>query len=160
MMLALAPTALAAANPYPPAPRLVVSTDQGVYGPNVRAIITVRGCIPNQPCQLTIYPPGVGRGRAAPIAADRATTLTVQCDASGGASVVIITPNRFGVYIVEARRPDGLTAETQFTVAAVPATGGNTEWPLRAALIALAAGAVLLAVAGIRRRDRSVAPTA
>lgn len=159
-MLALAPTALAAANPYPPGIRLIVTTDRGVYSPNARAALIARGCIARQACVFTVFPPGVGRGRAVPIAADRATTLPAVADDSGNATVVITTPRRLGVYIVEVRRPDGLTAETQFTVAAVPATGGNTEWPLRAALIALAAGAVLLAVAGIRRRDRSVAPTA
>lgn len=164
MLVALVPLAgvseASRSNPYPPGIRLIVSADQGLYSPRARAVLTAQGCIARQACVFTIFPPGVGRGRAVPIAGDRATTLTATADDAGTAVVVITTPDRLGSYLVEARRPDGLTAETRFTVARIPATGSNNEWPIRAGLIAIAAGAALLLVAGWRRRERPATPAA
>lgn len=136
-----------AAPVYPPgAP--IVTVDNSSPAPGAKITLTAQGFCPGSIVNFSIGGISVGSATA---------------DASGKATLPTTAPGKAGTYVVIASSSAGgactLSAQSSINVAAsVPATGANSETPLKAGAIAVLSGGLLVAVASYRRRrPRTVA---
>ncbi len=132
----------AGARDYPPAVPAVV-TDSGAYHPGDPVTITASGfpACPGGVLTFTITPPGGGT----PI------VITVQVGADGTAHVTLPAPGVFGRYTVTVSCGT-VSSGTSFVVSALPTTGANSVFPLKAASVLVVVGLGLFFV-GLRRRQ-------
>lgn len=132
---------------YPPsAPIVTVDNSSPLPGAPIK--LTAQGFCPGTTVTFTIGGVLVGSAVA---------------DANGKATLATTAPATLGTYVVVASSNAGaactLTAQSSIAVlSSIPVTGSNSQVSLQAATIAVLSGALLVAVATIRRRrPRTVA---